>query len=100
MIEEQGSEVTAGSTKRGEGLLDGRAMTSDPLEMYLADIFTLPPSLAGLPALSTPCGLSADGLPIGIQLVAPSFDEERLCSAAQVVEDACGLVTPPPPAFA
>ena len=74
--------------------------TSDPLEMYLADIFTLPPSLAGLPALSTPCGLSADGLPIGIQLVAPSFDEERLCSAAQVVEDACGLVTSPPPAFA
>ena len=74
--------------------------TNDPLEMYLADIFTLPPSLAGLPALSTPCGLSADGLPIGIQLVAPPFDEERLCSAAQVVEDARGLVTSPPPAFA
>jgi aspartyl-tRNA(Asn)/glutamyl-tRNA(Gln) amidotransferase subunit A len=74
--------------------------TSNPLEMYLADVFTLPPSLAGLPALSTPCGLSADGLPIGIQLVAPPFDEERLCSAAQVVEDACGLVTSPPPAFA
>lgn len=74
--------------------------TSDPLEMYLADIFTLPPSLAGLPALSTPCGLSSDGLPIGLQIVAPPFDEERLCSAAQVVEDACGLVTSPPPAFA
>ncbi len=73
---------------------------SDPLEMYLADIFTLPPSLAGLPALSTPCGLSADGLPVGLQIVAPPFDEERLCSAAQVVEDACGLVTSPPPAFA
>lgn len=74
--------------------------TSNPLEMYLADIFTLPPSLAGLPALSTPCGLSADGLPIGVQLVAPPFDEEPLCSAAQVVEDACGLVTSRPPAFA
>ncbi len=73
---------------------------SDPLEMYLADIFTLPPSLAGLPALSTPCGLSAEGLPVGLQIVAPPFDEERLCSAAQVVEDACGLVTSPPPAFA
>jgi len=66
--------------------------TSDPLEMYLADIFTLPPSLAGLGAISTPCGLSADGLPVGIQLVARPFEEEVLCSAAQVVEDACGLV--------
>ncbi|MEM8608742.1 MAG: Asp-tRNA(Asn)/Glu-tRNA(Gln) amidotransferase subunit GatA [Myxococcota bacterium] len=74
--------------------------TSDPLEMYLADIFTLPPSLAGLPAISTPCGLSGGGLPIGIQIVAPPFEEGRICSAAQVVEDACGLVTSPPPAFA
>ncbi|MGB5811951.1 MAG: Asp-tRNA(Asn)/Glu-tRNA(Gln) amidotransferase subunit GatA [Polyangiales bacterium] len=74
--------------------------TSDPLEMYLADIFTLPPSLAGLPAISTPCGLSGGGLPIGLQIVAPPFEEERLCSAAQVVEDTCGLVTSPPPAFA
>ncbi len=64
----------------------------DPLQMYLADIFTLPPSLAGLPAISTPCGLSSDRLPIGLQLVAAPFEEERLCSAAQVVEDACGLV--------
>jgi aspartyl-tRNA(Asn)/glutamyl-tRNA(Gln) amidotransferase subunit A len=70
--------------------------TSDPLEMYLADIFTLPPSLAGLGAISTPCGLSADGLPVGIQLVARPFEEEVLCSAAQVVEDACGLVTSHP----
>ncbi|MEM7434639.1 MAG: Asp-tRNA(Asn)/Glu-tRNA(Gln) amidotransferase subunit GatA [Myxococcota bacterium] len=74
--------------------------TSDPLEMYLADIFTLPPSLAGLPAISTPCGLSKDGLPIGLQVVARPFDEEALCSTAQVVEDARGLVTSPPPAFA
>jgi aspartyl-tRNA(Asn)/glutamyl-tRNA(Gln) amidotransferase subunit A len=64
--------------------------------MYLADIFTLPPSLAGLGAISTPCGLSADGLPVGIQLVARPFEEEVLCSAAQVVEDACGLVTSHP----
>ncbi len=73
---------------------------SDPLEMYLADVFTLPASLAGLPALSTPCGLSSDGLPIGVQITAPAFEEERMCSAAQVVEDACGLVTSRPPAFA
>ncbi|MGB8330647.1 MAG: Asp-tRNA(Asn)/Glu-tRNA(Gln) amidotransferase subunit GatA [Polyangiales bacterium] len=66
--------------------------TGDPLQMYLADIFTLPPSLAGLAAISTPCGLSPAGLPIGIQLVARPFEEELLCSAGQVVEDACGLV--------
>ncbi|UCH29667.1 MAG: Asp-tRNA(Asn)/Glu-tRNA(Gln) amidotransferase subunit GatA, partial [Myxococcales bacterium] len=66
--------------------------TDDPLQMYLADIFTLPPSLAGLAAISTPCGLSAGGLPIGLQLVAPPFEEELLCSMSQAVEDTCGLV--------
>jgi aspartyl-tRNA(Asn)/glutamyl-tRNA(Gln) amidotransferase subunit A len=73
--------------------------TSDPLEMYLADIFTLPPSLAGLAAISTPCGKSSDGLPIGLQLVAAPFDEERLCSVAQAVEDACGLADEHPAAL-
>ncbi|MGB5311750.1 MAG: Asp-tRNA(Asn)/Glu-tRNA(Gln) amidotransferase subunit GatA, partial [Polyangiales bacterium] len=73
--------------------------TDDPLEMYLADIFTLPPSLAGLPAISTPCGKSLSGLPIGLQLVAAPFEEERLCSVAQAVEDACGLVGERPPAI-
>jgi len=74
--------------------------TGDPLEMYLADIFTLPPSLAGLPAISTPCGLSAGGLPVGLQLVAPPFEEEALCSAAQAVENECGLLGSHPPALA
>jgi aspartyl-tRNA(Asn)/glutamyl-tRNA(Gln) amidotransferase subunit A len=74
--------------------------TGDPLQMYLADIFTLPPSLAGLPALSTPCGLSSERLPIGLQLVAAPFEEELLCGAAQVVEDACGLVSSTPPGVA
>jgi len=65
--------------------------TGNPLEMYLADIFTLPPSLAGVAAISTPSGLSSSGLPIGLQLVAPPFEEERLCTIAQAVEKACGL---------
>ncbi len=73
--------------------------TGDPLEMYLADIFTLPPSLAGLPAVSTPCGLSSGGLPIGIQLVAAPFEEELLCSVAQAVERECGLMGSRPPAI-
>lgn len=74
--------------------------TSDPLEMYLADIFTLPPSLAGLPAISTPSGLSSGGLPLGVQFTAPPFAEATLCRAAQVVEDAVGLLSRVPPAFA
>ena len=73
--------------------------TSDPLQMYLADIFTLPPSLAGLPAVSTPCGLSAAGLPVGLQLVAPPFEEEVLCSVAQAVETDCGLLDKRPAAL-
>jgi aspartyl-tRNA(Asn)/glutamyl-tRNA(Gln) amidotransferase subunit A len=51
--------------------------TADPLQMYLADIFTVPANLAGLPGLSLPCGL-AHGLPVGLQLLARPFDEETL----------------------
>jgi aspartyl-tRNA(Asn)/glutamyl-tRNA(Gln) amidotransferase subunit A len=54
--------------------------TDDPLQMYLADIFTVPANLAGLPALSLPCGL-ASGLPVGLQLVGRPFDEETLLRA-------------------
>ena len=51
--------------------------TGDPLQMYLADIFTVPANLAGVPGLSLPCGM-ADGLPAGLQLVGRPFDEETL----------------------
>ncbi len=54
--------------------------TSDPLQMYLEDIFTVPANLAGLPALSIPCGL-AGGLPVGLQLLGRPFDEETLLRA-------------------
>ena len=54
--------------------------TSDPLQMYLEDIFTVPANLAGLPALSLPCGLAA-GLPVGLQLLGRPFDEETLLRA-------------------
>ena len=59
--------------------------TADPVAMYLADIFVCPINLAGLPALSLPVGRS-EGLPVGAQLIAPAFDEERLLSAAAALE--------------
>lgn len=59
---------------------------SDPLQMYLNDIFTIPANLAGLPALSLPCGIDREGLPIGLQLMAPQFAEESLFSAAMAFE--------------
>jgi len=55
-------------------------MQEDPLAMYLADIFTVPASLAGLPAISLPAGFSGEGLPIGLQMIAPTYEEARLLS--------------------
>ena len=62
----------------------------DPVRMYLADLFTAGPSLAGLPALSVPCGPSAGGLPIGLQLVGRMFDEAGLLRVAAALEEALG----------
>ncbi len=59
--------------------------TGDPLAMYLNDYCTVPMSLAGIPAISIPCGLS-DGLPVGLQLAGPAFSETRLLDAAHALE--------------
>jgi aspartyl-tRNA(Asn)/glutamyl-tRNA(Gln) amidotransferase subunit A len=58
----------------------------DPLQMYLADIFTIPVNLAGLPALSLPCGLTQQGLPIGLQIIAPPFQEATILRLAAAFE--------------
>jgi len=63
------------------------AFTGDPLAMYLNDYFTVPASLAGIPALSLPCGFS-EGLPVGLQLIGPAFSENRLLDAAHALEGA------------
>jgi aspartyl-tRNA(Asn)/glutamyl-tRNA(Gln) amidotransferase subunit A len=60
----------------------------DPLSMYLSDIFTLPPSLAGIPGLSVPCGFSREGLPIGLQILGKHFDEEKLIRVGYNFEQA------------
>jgi aspartyl-tRNA(Asn)/glutamyl-tRNA(Gln) amidotransferase subunit A len=71
------------------------AKMADPLSMYLADVFTLPASLAGLPGISLPCGTARAtdaevDLPVGLQLIAPPFAEERLVSIALAVEAVLG----------
>jgi len=60
----------------------------DPLQMYLSDIYTISANLAGVPAISIPCGASHDGLPIGMQLVAAPFGEDMLLRAAYAYEQA------------
>jgi aspartyl-tRNA(Asn)/glutamyl-tRNA(Gln) amidotransferase subunit A len=67
---------------------------SDPVEMYLNDVFTVPVNLAGLPGVSVPAGLSADGLPLGLQLIGRPFCEETLFSLAHIVEQAAGRFSP------
>jgi aspartyl-tRNA(Asn)/glutamyl-tRNA(Gln) amidotransferase subunit A len=70
--------------------------TGDPLAMYMSDVCTIPANLAGLPAISIPCGLS-DGLPVGFQLIGPAFSENRILQAAHALEGAIGF--DPAPAF-
>ena len=64
------------------------AKTTDPLEMYLQDVFTVTVNLAGLPGISVPAGLTSSGLPLGLQLIGKAFDEATLLRAAHAVETA------------
>ena len=61
---------------------------TDPLAMYMNDVYTIPASMTGLPAVSVPCGFSAAGLPIGLQLIGPALDEATLLRAAHAYEQA------------
>ena len=67
----------------------------DPIQMYLNDVFTVPASLAGLPAISVPSGLSGDGLPLGLHLITKPFDEETLFRVAGVLEEAVEFTEQP-----
>jgi aspartyl-tRNA(Asn)/glutamyl-tRNA(Gln) amidotransferase subunit A len=62
--------------------------TADPLQMYLEDIFTVPANIAGVPALSIPSGHNDQGLPFGLQLIAPHFREDRLFAVGKTFEHA------------
>jgi aspartyl-tRNA(Asn)/glutamyl-tRNA(Gln) amidotransferase subunit A len=71
-----------------------KEMNSDPVKMYLNDIFTVTVNMAGLPGIAVPAGLSANGLPLGLQLIGRPFDEETLFQAAHVIEQAAGKFEP------
>jgi aspartyl-tRNA(Asn)/glutamyl-tRNA(Gln) amidotransferase subunit A len=71
--------------------------TSDPLAMYLEDLYTVSANLAGVPGLSIPCGFTASGLPIGLQLQAPLLEELRLLRAAHMFQKATDWHTRRPP---
>jgi aspartyl-tRNA(Asn)/glutamyl-tRNA(Gln) amidotransferase subunit A len=68
---------------------------ADPLAMYLNDVFTVPSSLAGLPAMSVPAGLSADGLPLGLQMIGRPLDEQGVLNAGLAIERAAGFTARP-----
>ena len=63
---------------------------SDPVQMYLNDIFTVTVNMAGLPGIAVPAGISKDGLPLGLQLIGKAFEEETLFTVAAAIEQAAG----------
>ncbi|MCK5295725.1 MAG: Asp-tRNA(Asn)/Glu-tRNA(Gln) amidotransferase subunit GatA [Alphaproteobacteria bacterium] len=68
---------------------------NDPVTLYLNDIFTIPTSLAGLPALSVPAGFSSDGLPLGLQIIGKHFDEETILRVGHTMENAAEFTAKP-----
>ncbi|KPL69628.1 glutamyl-tRNA amidotransferase [Erythrobacter sp. SG61-1L] len=67
----------------------------DPLAMYLNDVFSVPASLAGLPAMSVPAGLNSEGLPLGLQLIGKAFDEQGVLNAGLAIEQRAGFAAKP-----
>jgi aspartyl-tRNA(Asn)/glutamyl-tRNA(Gln) amidotransferase subunit A len=72
----------------------GRKVT-DPVQMYLNDIFTVTTNLAGLPGISVPAGLNEDGLPLGLQIIGKALDEDTVFTAASALEKAAGFTAKP-----
>ncbi|MEH3099414.1 Asp-tRNA(Asn)/Glu-tRNA(Gln) amidotransferase subunit GatA [Sphingomonas adhaesiva] len=69
--------------------------SADPIAMYLNDVFTVPSSLAGLPAMSVPGGVDAAGLPLGLQIIGKALDEQGVLNAALAIEERAGFVARP-----
>ena len=75
----------------------GEMGSADPVEMYLNDVFTVTVNMAGLPGLVAAAGKSAEGLPLGLQLIGRPFDEETLFSLGHAIEEAAGRAPFPEP---
>ena len=67
-------------------------LSDDPIAMYLNDVFTVPSSLAGLPAISVPGGLDEKGLPLGLQIIGKPLDEQGVMDAGLAIEERAGFV--------
>ncbi|MEI5680338.1 MULTISPECIES: Asp-tRNA(Asn)/Glu-tRNA(Gln) amidotransferase subunit GatA [unclassified Mesorhizobium] len=85
--------LTPATPSAAFGIAD-QDMASDPVKMYLNDIFTVTVNMAGLPGIAVPAGLDAHGLPLGLQLIGRPFDEETLFQTAHVIEQAAGRFEP------
>lgn len=88
-------DIIAGPTTPSAAFKFGEK-TANPLEMYLSDIYTISVNLAGIPAISLPCGQSSNGLPIGLQFIAPAFEDGRLFTAAHAYEQSTDWHTKKP----
>ena len=85
--------LTPATPSAAFGIAD-QEMNSDPVKMYLNDVFTVTVNMAGLPGIAVPAGLSEKGLPLGLQLIGRPFDEETLFATASVIEKAAGRFSP------
>lgn len=85
--------LTPATPSAAFGVAD-QEMASDPVKMYLNDIFTVTVNMAGLPGIAVPAGVDANGLPLGLQLIGRPFDEETLFQTAHVIEQAAGRFEP------
>jgi aspartyl-tRNA(Asn)/glutamyl-tRNA(Gln) amidotransferase subunit A len=88
-----GAILTPATPSAAFGL--GEKGSADPVEMYLNDIFTVTVNMAGLPGIAVPAGTSAEGLPLGLQVIGRAFDEETLFAVAHVIEQAAPSIAPP-----
>ena len=69
--------------------------SDDPLAMYLNDVYAVPASMAGLPAMSVPAGLNGEGLPLGLQIIGKPFDEQGVLNAGLAIEQRAGFTSKP-----
>jgi aspartyl-tRNA(Asn)/glutamyl-tRNA(Gln) amidotransferase subunit A len=87
-----GCDVVMGPTTPTAAFKAGEK-ADDPLAMYLSDVYTISGNLAGIPGVSIPCGFTASGLPIGLQIQAAPFEEEKLLRIARMYERAADWYT-------